>query len=122
MKIENDLQADATHLWIERVGKHILELNHIDKISSIDTSDQTIIAGRLQEILRASLITYTEDKNYGRAPQEFNEKTKRRIREFSETSVTNSKRTDPTSQGTEHEENKTEVDHDLSSESFHSQR
>lgn len=123
MKIDNIVQADAVQRWIERVNKHILELHKLSKISSLSTADSVTVSTRLKESLEASLITYTEDKNYGNAPQESNEETERRVCDSGEVvTVTISEGTDPASQGTEHEAEKAEVDHDLSSKSFESQR
>ena len=63
-----------------------------------------------------------EETNNGNAPQQSKEETKGRVRESGKTGVTNPEGDNPASKGTEHQGKKTEVDHDLSSESFQSRR
>ena len=121
MKIENDFQADAAQKWIERINKHISNLNSVIA-PAIATKDLKIVAHRLKESLQASLITYSEEKNYGSAPQQSKEETEGRVREPCEAGVTDPEGDNPASKGTEHQGKKTEVDHDLSSESFQSRR
>ena len=120
MKIENDLQADATQRWIERVDKHISNLSQL--ITPATTEDSKIVAQRLKESLQASLITYSEERNYGSTSQQSKEETEGRVRESDKAPVANPEGVDPASEGTEHQGEKTEVNHDLSSESFQSGR
>ncbi|HDZ27348.1 hypothetical protein LCGC14_1320020 [marine sediment metagenome] len=122
MKIENDFQADTTQTWIARVSRHIVDLGHMARASSTDVSDQIVIAERLKEILQASLITYTEERNYGNAPQQSKEETEGRVRESGKAPVANPEGDNPASKRTKHQGKKTEVDHDLSSKSFQSRR
>ena len=77
MKIENDLQADATQRWIERVDKHISNLSQL--ITPATTEDSKIVAQRLKESLQASLITYSEERNYGSTSQQSKEETEGRV-------------------------------------------
>ena len=63
-----------------------------------------------------------EETNNGNAPQQPKEETEGRVRESGKAPVANPKGDNPTSKGTKHQGKKTEVDHDLSSESFQSTR
>lgn len=116
MKIDNQTQANAVSRWIERINKHVIELNKMERRQSMIIDDPVTVALRLKNYLEASLINYSEEQNYGnQTTEEAPEKSTRGIlQQDSGESVPEGDYTPD--EGTEFGEKETEVADDLPSE------